>query len=209
MKKTSVMIIDDHELIRDAWTAILQSENKYQIIDKIGDSAKVEDRITKLHPDVILLDINMSPLDGFEVLKIIRSKSPSSKVIGVSMHSQTSYVKKMLKEGANGYVTKNSSAQELLQAIDAVMKGERYICKEIKNAFADQVLQNEISPIAKLTPREIQIIRLLMKGLSSKQIADTIFLTPKTVEVHRHNILKKLKVNNSLAAVEIAKAHGL
>jgi len=203
------MIIDDFELIRDAWTLILQTDGRFEVIDKIGNSAKVEAHIKKKHPDLVLLDINMAPLDGFEVLAIIRKEAPSTKVIAVSLHRQTVYVKKMMKEGANGYVTKNSSAQELIHAIDVVMKGDRYICKEIKNSMAEQALNIETPGVRKLTTRELEVIRFLKQGLSSKQMAEKLGVTVKTIEVHRHNILKKLNVSNSIAAVEVAKAQGL
>jgi two-component system, NarL family, invasion response regulator UvrY len=209
MEKVTVMIIDDHALIRDAWTMLLSKDDRFQITEKIGDPEKVEEKVRKNQPNLILLDINMGPKDGFEVLELIKKYSPNSRVIAVSMHDQTIYVKRMMKGGAKGYITKNSSAQELLHGIEVVMKGGRYICKEVKNALATQMLEGERSKINKLTAREIQIIKCLREGLSSKEVATKLSLTVKTVEVHRHNILKKLEVKNSIAAIEIANAYGL
>ena len=209
MDKATVMIIDDHALIRDAWTMILTTNKRFEITDKIGDPAEVENILKTRMPDLVLLDINMSPLDGFEILSLIRKLSPKTKVIAVSMHNQTAYVKKMIKSGARGYITKNSSAQELLHGIEIVLKGGRYICKEVKNALATQMIEGERTKIDRLTVREIEIIKCLREGLSSKDIATKLSLTTKTVEVHRHNILKKLEVKNSIAAIEIANAYGL
>ena len=209
MEKVTIMIVDDHALIRDAWTMLLSKDERFQITEKIGSPEEVEEKVRKGQPDLILLDINMGSKDGFEVLEVIKKFSPQSKVIAVSMHNQTIYVKRMIKGGAKGYITKNSSAQEFLQGIEVVLKGGRFMCKEVKNALASQMLGGEESKINKLTSREIEIIRFLREGLSSKEIANKLAVTTKTVEVHRHNILKKLEVKNSIAAIEIANASGL
>ncbi|HYJ37285.1 MAG TPA: response regulator transcription factor [Chitinophagaceae bacterium] len=209
MDRATVMIIDDHALILDAWTMLLESEGNFEITGKIGNSAEVEGILETNHPDLVLLDINMAPVNGFEVLALIQRISPKTKVIAVSMHTQTAYVRRMIKGGARGYITKNSTAQEFLHGVGVVLKGGRYISKEVKNALAAQMMDDERSNIDKLTPREIEVISCLRDGLSSKQIATKLSLTVKTVEVHRHNILKKLNVKNSISAIELVKAFGL
>ncbi|MET0298591.1 MAG: response regulator transcription factor, partial [Flavitalea sp.] len=139
----------------------------------------------------------------FEATERIRKVSPLSKVIGVSMHSQPAYAKKMLQIGARGYVTKNSSKEEMIKAIMEVYSGNKYVCEEIKNNISDQVLEeNSDTPnVNALTEREIQIINLIKEGQSSKEIASVLAISLKTVEVHRHNILKKLKLKNSASLV--------
>ena len=209
MEKVTVMIVDDHALIRDAWTIFLSKDGRFQITEKIGDPEEVEEKLKKKQPDLVLLDINMGSKDGFGVLELIKKYSPNSRVIAVSMHNQTIYVKRMMKGGANGYITKNSPAQELLHGIEVVMKGGRYICKEVKSALATQMMEGELPKVNRLTAREIEIIKFLREGFSSKEIAAKLSLTTKTVEVHRHNILRKLEVKNSIAAIEIANAYGL
>src|ERR1700730_4956574 len=109
MKKTSIIVIDDHALIRDSWAILLKHTGKYEVAGKIGNSGEVAEVLRVNHPDLALLDINMEPLDGFEVLDIISKLSPLTRVVAVSMHSQTAYVKKMLRNGAKGYVTKSST----------------------------------------------------------------------------------------------------
>ena len=203
------MIIDDHELIRDAWTILLESTEKFRILEKIARSEEVERRIKQLQPDLVLLDINMSPVDGFEVLRIIKSQSPTSKVIAVSIYNQLIYARRMMKEGAKGYVTKNSSAKELLNAIDVVMKGSKYVCKEIRHAITEQVFEEEDRNVEKLTGREIDIVKHLRTGLSSKEIADKLSITVKTVQAHRYNIFKKLQVKNAIAAIEVINSLGI
>ena len=133
----------------------------------------------------------------------IRKVSPASKIIGVSMHSQPAYAKKMLQIGARGYVTKNSSKEEMMKAILEVHQGNKYICEEIKNNISELVLEEnkDVPNVNALTEREIQIINLIKDGQSSKEIAGHLNISLKTVEVHRHNVLKKLKLKNSASLV--------
>jgi two-component system, NarL family, invasion response regulator UvrY len=142
-------------------------------------------------------------MSGFDVLKMIRKFSPGSKVIGVSMHSQPAYAKKMLRMGAKGYVSKNSPHLEMIEAITEVSKGNTFVCQEVKNILSEQVLnEDHIDPdINSLSEREIQIIRYLKEGLSSKEIALELGISFKTVEVHRHNILSKLKLKNTVSLI--------
>jgi len=142
-------------------------------------------------------------MSGFDVLKMIRKYSPGSKIIGVSMHSQPAYAKKMLRLGAKGYVTKNSPRQEMLTAISEVTNNHVYICQEVKNILSDQLLHgDQANPdINNLSDREMQIVRALKEGLSSKEIASELSISLKTVEVHRHNILKKLKLKNTVSLI--------
>ena len=145
----------------------------------------------------------MMPISGFEATEQIRKVSPVSKVIGVSMHSQPAYAKKMLQIGAKGYVTKNSSKEEMIKAIMEVHGGNKYICEEIKNNISEQVLEeNTDTPnVNALTEREIQIINLIKEGSLPKRLPGVLSISLKTVEVHRHNILKKLKLKNSASLV--------
>lgn len=203
MNKIRILIADDHKLIRETWTYILESDPRFHVIAECGDAEEAVNMAKMKHPDIVLMDINMSPYSGLEATQKIRKISPASRIIGVSMHSQPAYAKKMLQMGARGYVTKNSSKEEMIQAILEVHMGNKYICNEIKNIISDQLLdEKEDSPnINTLTEREMQIINLIKEGLSSKEIASKLNISLKTVEVHRHNILKKLKLKNSASLV--------
>jgi DNA-binding NarL/FixJ family response regulator len=203
MNKIRILIADDHKLIRETWTYILDSDPRFLVIGQCGDADEAVELARLKHPDVILMDINMTPISGLEASLKIRKISPASKIIGVSMHSQPVYAKKMLQMGARGYVTKNSSKEEMIEAILEVSRGNKYICEEIKNIISDQLLDdNENTPnINSLTEREMQIINLIKEGQSSKEISINLNISLKTVEVHRHNILKKLKLKNSASLV--------
>lgn len=203
MQKISVMIADDHKLIRETWSYILNNDDRFEVIAECGDSELAVEIAREKKPDIILMDINMMPITGFEATERIRKLSPASKIIGVSMHSQPAYAKKMLQIGAKGYVTKNSSREEMIKAILEVFGGNKYICDEIKNNISELILEEnkDVPNVNALTEREIQIINLIKEGLSSKEIASELNITLKTVEVHRHNVLKKLKLKNSASLV--------
>jgi two-component system invasion response regulator UvrY len=203
MKKVSIMIVDDHTLIRETWSFLLGKNENFDVVAECGDGERAIELARDKRPDVVLLDINMAPMSGFDVLKMIRKYSPGSKIIGVSMHSQPAYAKKMLRLGAKGYVTKNSPRQEMLTAIAEVSKNQVYVCQEVKNILSDQMLNgDQVNPdINNLSDREMQIVRALKEGLSSKEIASELNISLKTVEVHRHNILKKLKLKNTVSLI--------
>lgn len=203
MEKISVLIADDHKLIRETWTYILNSDSRFQVIAECGDSEKAVEVTKQKRPHIVLMDINILPISGFEATERIKKVSPTTKVIGVSMHSQPAYAKKMLQIGARGYVTKNSSKEEMIKAILEVNGGSKYICDEIKNNISELVLEEnkDIPNVNALTEREIEIINLIKEGQSSKDIALVLNISLKTVEVHRHNVLKKLKLKNSASLV--------
>jgi len=203
MKKVSIMIVDDHTLIRETWSFLLGKNENFEVVAECGDGERAIELARDKRPDIVLLDINMAPMSGFDVLKMIRKFSPGSRIIGVSMHSQPAYAKKMLRLGAKGYVTKNSPRQEMLEAIAEVSNNQIYICQEVKNILSEQMLNgDQMNPdINNLSDREMQIVRSLKEGLSSKEIASSLNISLKTVEVHRHNILKKLKLKNTVSLI--------
>ena len=157
------------------------------------------------------MDVNMVPMSGFEATRLIRKCSPDSQVIGVSMHAIPAYARKMFQMGAMGYVTKNSSKDEMLSAIIQVDDGKKYVCEEIKNILAAQELEDDKSTqdLNALSRREIDIVQLIKEGLSSKEIASRLEISLKTVEVHRYNILKNLNLKNTAALVNFINSQGL
>lgn len=209
MSKVSIMIVDDHKLIRETWSFILGSDPRFEVIADCGDPEEAIELARTHRPNIVLMDINMVPISGFDATEQIRRNSPQTKVIGVSMHSQPAYARKMLQVGAQGYVTKNSSREEMVKAILEVDKGNKYICEEIKNIISEQLADTSSDgpDFQSLTEREIQIIHFIKAGNSSKEIAAHLEISLKTVEVHRHNILKKLKLKNSASLVNFINSN--
>ena len=216
MKKITLAIIDDHKLIREMWSKIFSSRNEsgsYQI-EITGESGAIDEAIEMIkikRPDIVLLDINLEKSSGLDAVPLIRKISPGTRIIGVSMHNQPAYAKKMLQLGAKGYVTKNSSHHEIFKAIEEVMKGNLYVCAEIKNILSDQMLNIEPagSSVKDLSFREIEIVKLIKEGLSSKEISAKLNISTRTVEVHRHNILKKLKLKNTASLINFINTSDL
>ncbi|MBL7724660.1 MAG: response regulator transcription factor [Chitinophagaceae bacterium] len=211
MGKITILLVDDHKLIRDSWSFILNSDVRFQVIGETSNADEAVEIARDKKPEIVLMDINMSPVNGFEATKLVRKYSPGSKIIGISMHSMPAYARRMLQIGAMGYVTKNSSKDELLAAIIEVHNGKKYICDEVKNILAQQELEDEggAPDMNVLSRREIDIVQLIKEGLSSKEIAIRLDISLKTVEVHRYNILKKLSLKNTAALVNFINAHGL
>jgi len=200
MEKITILIADDHKLIREAWAMVLDNNPSFKVIAATGSAEEAIEEAKKFHPDIVILDINLPGISGIDAIPSIRKYSPSSKIIGVSLHTQPAYARKMIRKGAMAYVTKNSSSDELFKAIYEVMEGRKYICEEIKNIISEQLISGaDQNKINLLSEREIGIIDLIRKGLSSKEIGAQLGISGKTVEVHRYNILKKLELKNTAA----------
>jgi DNA-binding NarL/FixJ family response regulator len=211
MNKITVLLVDDHLMMMEAWAIVLSQHKQFSVVGQASGSEEALRIVEAEKPEVVLTDINMSPVDGFTLTEKILEKSPGSKVIGVSMHNIPLYAKKMLRMGGRGYVTKNSSKDELVTAILEVYGGNIFICKEIKDILANEQLDdnNDMMRIYSLTEKELEIISCVKQGMSSREIAELKEVTLKTVEVHRYNILKKLGLPNTAALVSYIQSRGL
>ena len=211
MDKITILLVDDHKLIRDSWSFLLNSDPRFRVI---GESSGADDAVEfakKNRPNIVLMDVNMTPVNGFDATRMIRKYSPGSKVIGVSMHSMPVYAKRMLQMGAMGYVTKNSSREEMINAIIEVDSGKKYICEEVKDILSHKELEegDTQKDLSVLSRRELEIVHLIKEGMSSKEIAVKLEISLKTVEVHRYNILKKVNLKNTAALVNFINTQGL
>ncbi|RYG42495.1 MAG: response regulator transcription factor [Chitinophagaceae bacterium] len=212
MERITILLVDDHKLIRDSWSFILNSDPRFVVVGETSSGEEAIEMATEKRPRIILMDVNMTPVNGFDATKQIHKISPDSRIIAVSMHTMPAYAKRMLQLGAMGYVTKNSSKDEMIKAIVEVDSGKKYICEEVKAILADQELEESSEKggdMNNLSRRELDIIKLIKEGLSSKEIALQLDISLKTVEVHRYNVLKKLKLKNTAALVNYINAKGL
>jgi two-component system invasion response regulator UvrY len=202
-KKIKIVIADDHLLIAETWATLINMDPDFEVVKVFDNTQTLIEEISEIKPDIAILDININPFSGIEATKMIRRLAPGTKIIGVSMHNQPSFAKKMMRNGAMGYVTKSSNKNEMYDAIRSVMKGEKYICAEIQRNITNQVLMDDDeNKLSRLTEREIEIIKLIKNGSTNKEIAEKLFLSPRTVETHRARILKKLDLKNSLSLVK-------
>lgn len=211
MQKASIIIIDDHTLVRETWSLILNQHSQFQVIGEVGNAEEGIELAKNLSPDIIIMDINLPGMNGIEATELISKMSPASKILAVSLHIQPSYAKKIMQKGAMGYVTKNSSREEMFEAIEKVNQGQKYICREIKEIISEQLLSNDGggAGIHSLSDREMEVLKWVKKGLTSKEIAAQLFISSKTVEVHRYNILHKLKLKNRTSLISFIHSHHL
>ncbi len=211
MEKITILLVDDHKLIRESWSFILNSDPRFEVVGETSNVDEAVEIARDKKPRIVLMDINMSPINGFEGTRMIRKFSPGSRIIGISMHSMPAYARRMLQMGAMGYITKNSSKDEMLKAIVEVNEGKKYVCEEVKNILAQQELveDNVQADMNMLSRRELDIVKLIKEGMSSREIALQLDISLKTVEVHRYNILKKLNLKNTAAFVNFINTHGL
>ena len=202
MTKISILITDDHLLVREAWSFKLNADTRFKVVAEAGSGEAAVELARQLRPDVATLDINLPGINGIETAALIRKSSPGTKILGVSMHTQPAFVRKMIRNGVMGYVTKNSSAEELCKAIIEIHNNRKYLCDEIKNILSDHMMEGEKKDVLNdLSGKEIEVIELIKKGYSSKEIAIPLRISVKTVEAHRYNILKKLKLKNTAAMI--------
>jgi hypothetical protein len=202
-KKIKIVIADDHLLIAETWATLINMDPDFEVVKVFDNTQTLVEEISDIKPDIAILDININPFSGIEATKMIRRLAPGTKIIGVSMHNQPSFAKKMMRNGAMGYVTKSSNKNEMYEAIRSVMRGEKFICAEIQRNITNQVLMDDDdNKLSRLTEREIEIIKLIKDGCTNKEIAEKLFLSPRTVETHRARILKKLDLKNSLSLVK-------
>jgi DNA-binding NarL/FixJ family response regulator len=209
MKKIEVFIIDDHSLFRDTLSFMMNKDGRFKVIGSTHDADIAFASAKEKEPDIILMDINMAPVDGFKLTERLLAYSAKFKIIAISMHALLTYARSMLQTGAWGYMTKNSAIEELFACIIEVYNGKKYVCSEIRDVLVNLELHSLSSGMNALSNRELGVARLLKEGLSSKDIASRLEIASKTVEAHRYNILKKLKLKNTAALVNFTNLHGL
>jgi DNA-binding NarL/FixJ family response regulator len=207
MKKT-ILIVEDHQLLRQTWSLILNDNPGYAVTGECDHAEEAIQLAASLQPDIIILDISLPGMSGIEAVSLILKSSPDSRILGVSMHSRPIYARRMIKDGAMGYVCKNSSSKEMFHALQEISNGKKYICHEIKEVLAKQIISNEEENyLNALSVRELEVISYIKKGFSSKEIAEKLFISVKTVEVHRYKVLRKLKLKNTAALVNFINAY--
>ncbi len=209
MDPLTIIIADDHQLIRNVWNRIIASDPRFSVIAECSNGEEAIRAAKELRPNIALLDINMAPVDGFEATTQIRRFSPLTRIVAVSMYTQASYVKKMFRLGALGYVSKNSSYIELVNAMLTVSEGKRFVCEEIQTILTKQEMDDKGRLVNLLTPRELELMKFIKDGLSSNEIAARINISMKTVELHRHHILRKLNVKNRAELVNYINVYCL
>ncbi|MEE4331574.1 MAG: response regulator [Wenzhouxiangella sp.] len=207
---TSILIVDDHDLVRTGLRNILAQEPGLKVV---GEAATGEEaiRLAREHePDLILMDVELPGLSGLECTKRIVKTHPGIRVVVLTAHSEPPLPARLLDVGASGYLTKACGARELVNAVRAVARGERYIGAEIAQQLALSLLPGTPqSPFHELTARELEVALMLTQGMNPKSIAEVINVSPKTVSSHKYNVYAKTGVNSEVELLRLALRHGL
>jgi two-component system, NarL family, response regulator NreC len=204
MNEIKIIIADDHELFRNGLAELLRKHDDIHIVKSVADGIELMQLVNALFDaDIVLLDITMPHMDGFQVLKELQALNSNIKPIVISMHNDGNYIAKCAKMGAYGYLLKNTDESELILAIRSVNKGKKYFSAEISEKMINFMSTQSISENV-LSNKETEVLGLIAKGLTTKEIAAQLFVSSRTIETHRANILKKLEVKNTAELIKKA-----
>jgi len=204
------MIADDHNMFVEGVESILEGHDHIQVVSKCYTGNEVFERMPLDRPDVILLDINLPGMNGLEVCQKLNKEYPEVKVLALSMHNEESFVMEILKYGAQGYILKNTGKKELIHAIETIYAGQSYFSEEVTETIMKSLVNQrsgtkKSSTLApKISRREKDVLELIVKEYTTQEIADTLFISLKTVESHRRSLLTKLNVRNTAGLVRVA-----
>jgi two-component system, NarL family, response regulator NreC len=207
-----VIFADDNKLIRELLANQLIDVKDIEVVAQVENGREAHLRARELCPDVIVMDIDMPVMDGLEATEKILKEFPDIKIIALSMHSKKQYIKKMLEAGAVGYLNKNCDYEELVKAIYSVHSGNKYLSEEITHIVIQDYLGKEKDTpefITELTERELEILKLIVDGVPASEMADRLFLSVKTINTHRQNILEKLDLKSTADLVKYALKKGI
>ncbi|MBA4053819.1 MAG: DNA-binding response regulator [Marivirga sp.] len=204
MRKIKILLADDHPLIRAGFKSLLGMNERFEIVGEAENGKELIAMAAEKHPDIILTDISMPGINGMEALETLTKEYPHIGFIILTMHEEPEYVLNTLKLGASGYLLKNIDRFELERAILTVFEGGKYFSPVVTNILAESYKKPEPNEPAEVTPREKEVLELVAQGNSTKLIADKLGISIRTVESHRINMLKKLKVNNTAELIKQA-----
>ncbi|MEE9330854.1 MAG: response regulator transcription factor [Methylophilaceae bacterium] len=209
MNEIKVMLVDDHAVVRMGFKMLLETSGDIKVIAEAENGEEAIKSYMEHKPDVVVMDITMPGMGGMEAIDRILAKESSAKILVLSAHEDSVHPKRVLNAGAMGYLTKRSAAEELVKAIHSVAKGNKYIEASIAQQMAIQQLSGEQSPVDVLSEREFEVFMSLAKGKTTNDIAETLYLSPRTVGTHLYNIKQKLNASNSAEIALIAMRSGL
>lgn len=208
MEKIKILIADDHQMLLDGIKSLLKGEKNYEIIGQANDGKTALEIMEKNLPHILLTDINMPGMGGYELTKEVKKKFPSVKIIGLSMFNDRAVITDMLAAGVSGYILKNTGKEELLQALQKVFDGGVFYSTEVSEqmmrTFSEEKKETEAIT---LTTREIEIVKLIAKEYSNAKIAEELFISERTVETHRKNIFRKTNTKSVIGLLNYAREH--
>lgn len=210
---TTIVLADDHPIVRRGLRAVLEAERGFTLVGEVGDGLEAVRTVERLLPDILIADLMMPGLTGLEVTRQVKQRVPTTKIIILSMHAAESYVLEALRNGAHGYVLKDVAADELVSAIQTVLAGRRYLSSQLSERAIERYIQKAESTAKdsyeSLTTREREVLKLAAEGLTNVEIAERLFISSRTAETHRANLMKKLCLSNHTELIRYAIRRGV
>lgn len=207
MKKIKLLLVDDHQMMVDMWSHLLGADERFSIVGVSTDGESALEMIRKHSPDIVLLDISLPDISGIDLAKTIRKKFVLTRILAVSMHTNILTIRRVMAAGAKGYISKTSSFEEMKNAILAVYDNKDYTSADVEAILSNPEKQESGDDLQQrinsLTKREMEIIEMIREGFSSHDIAEKLFISQRTVEVHRYNIFRKLNVANAISMMKL------
>jgi DNA-binding NarL/FixJ family response regulator len=212
-KTVSIILADDHRVVRQGLRAVLETEPSFRIVGDADNGLEATRLVERLRPNVLILDVMMPGLNGLEVIRRARKLSPQTHVVVLSMHRDESYVLEALKNGAVAYVLKDSSAEELVKAVNEAMAGRRYLSPLLSQSaidtYVERAANEKLDSYKSLTGREREVFQLAAEGHTNAEIAKRLFISPRTVEIHRAKVMQKLGLRNHTDLIRFALKRGI
>ncbi len=210
MSKIRVLLVDDHAIMRDGISALLDLQDDIEIVGEASEGKEAIEKARELVPDVVVMDISMPEMDGLEATRRIKKKDPTVKVLVLTQHDDREYILSTIKSGSDGYLPKRALGSELVAAIRAIHQGHSFLYPSATGALIeDYRRQVEKEPYDRLTEREREVFRLIADGHTSREIVDMLFISLKTVHNHRAKIMEKLNIHNRSELIKFAIRKGL
>lgn len=210
---TTIVLVDDHQIVRQGLKVLLAAESDFEVLGEAADGLQAVDIVRQLQPDILIVDLNLPGLNGIDVVKSVNADCPDTKAIVLSMHSSEDYVLPAFASGASGYVLKDACLDDLVQAIRQALTGSRYLSPQLAKRAIDSYLhmgRNALAdPFDSLTQREREVLTLSAEGYAYGEIAEQLVISPRTVETHRNNVMRKLGLNTVSDMVRYAIRRGL
>ena len=206
----TVFVADDHAIVREGLVSLLAAQPDIRVVGTAADGRDTVRQVVKLQPEVVVMDISMPQMNGIEAAREIRLRVPQARVVILSMHSSVEHVFHALEAGAAGYLLKESTAREIVEAVRAAHAGRRYLSPKVAEALADGISRGSAtSPLESLSARERQVLQLVAEGHSSAQIAAALNLSPKSVDTYRSRVMQKLHIGDVAGLIKFAIQHGI
>ncbi|MFT3731077.1 MAG: response regulator transcription factor [Hyphomicrobium sp.] len=209
MRKIRVLLVDDHAIVREGYRRLIDKHDGIEVVAEAGDAQSAYAAFKATLPDVVIADISMPGRGGIDLVRQIRQLDPNARILMFTMHADATYAQQTFRAGARGYITKSSSPDVLISAIRTIDAGKTALCDEINRIIAASRLMDEVSPIDALTPREFEILRMIIDAKSTDEIAQAFNLSPKTIANHHYTIKSKLAVQSDIELVYLCMKHGL